>query len=637
MEDENEEYEEVEVSEYEEVLVDAEGDTEIVDDENGDFGDDDADFGADDDEFDDDGGGWDDDDENMNIDAVDEQQYIPISTADAENESSEEYELDKDGNLIVTVSPTSKSLERQRSLSKQKSVDNQCWKCSHCSATNKLSWTLTVEQFMHKCCICKQPTYTPATEVFESENWDEPSNDHWECDRCTLHNTIGRNVCSACSHPHAKVLQDEQSDDSTNGEGTFLRGDWSDDEKPSKMMMDGGGPAMNGGGGMFGRFGGMHGMDRFGNERGMFNGRRPGGVSSMGGRNGSSRRKQPKDTRPIIKKMENNLRNLLILGFIRKHSGALPSKFFDIFNNYYLAFDRWDWDELKSCWTTKRNELVTIKRCNKKENAIWKNMFGLNAISYDTKKAADSKSWAAANPGRYSWTLRVVDRMAIRKEKENGNGIEEVLSSESVAKDGTVQSRRSSASKHSADSPSEKRELQSFEVTNMDVIMGVVDVEQMPVKKTLSDAFHLYACGYGMFAGNGKVYDRKADGWVRACRPIQHGDTLSVSIEWMKRTEFDSLYGGGDEEEDESMKEEQSNGASHLGDEWVVALSFARNTEDGEYQHPPKGSVACLPASTSYKLAVSAALRRWEIEWVKATWTESTQHLQMQQMMKREN
>lgn len=48
-----------------------------------------------------------------------------------------------------------------------------------------------------------------------------------------------------------------------------------------------------------------------------------------------------RDTKPVDKQLEGNLRNLLILGFIRKHSSALPTKFFDILNEYYFAFDRW--------------------------------------------------------------------------------------------------------------------------------------------------------------------------------------------------------------------------------------------------------------------------------------------------------
>merc|ERR1712083_774598 len=104
-------------------------------------------------------------------------------------------------------------------------------------------------------------------------------------------------------------------------------------------------------------------------------------------------------------------------------------------------------------------------------------------------------------------------------------------------------------------------------------------------------------------------------------------------MEWMKRDEFDSLYGS---DEDESMKEEASNG--HIAhDEWVVALSFARNTGDETYTRPPKGSVVCLPSSTSYKLAVSTALTRWEIEWVSSKWTEGAQSLGRQQALVRED
>ena len=138
--------------------------------------------------------------------------------------------------------------------------------------------------------------------------------------------------------------------------------------------------------------------------------------------------------------------------------------------------------------------------------------------------------------------------------------------------------------------------------------------------------------GYAVFAGNGKTYsvDGKSDGWTRACRPIQHGDTMTVHLEWMRRTEFESLYGA---EQDVNMKEEQSNGHSNTGNEWVTALWFERNKDEGLREHPPKGSVFCLSSSASYKLAVSSALRRWEIEWISSKWTEGAEDTQMQQAM----
>jgi len=623
MEEEFEEYEEYEEVIVEEVEADDAGNDEDFGDDDADFGADDDDFGDDDDDFgaDDDGDGWDDDVEEQ-ADA-----YIPLTVADVGDDSSEEYEIDKDGNIITT--PSMRTLERQKSLSKQKSQDNQCWKCSGCGAINKLSWTLTVEQFLHKCCICKQSTYEPTTEVFESETWDEPSNDHWECDRCTFHNPIGRNDCSVCQHPHHKVLQEEMSDDSTNGDSQFQR--YQPSPPPPKNTMGG---AMGGGMGWdpmdlgsgisgFGSGFGKSSMPRrsMGTDFDFGANRRRGGVS-MGGHNGGRRSKKraPRDTKPVSKAMERNLRNLLILGFIRAHSIALPTKFFDILNKFYSAFDRWDWDMLRSQWTTKTKDIVTIKRVGK-DKAVWKNMYALNAISYETRKATESETWTKANPSRYSWTLRLLDRLQMESEKEapSGDATTDITEQPAVAQD--------------------KKEKESFEIQYMDVVVGVVDAEQMP-QKALSNAFHISACGYGMFAGNGKVYDRKTESWIRACHRIQHGDTVTVSIEWMKREEFESMYGSGkDEDGDENMKEEPSNGHSPLDDEWVVALSFARNVnaEEKGNEKPLKGSVLCLPSSTSYKLAVSAALRRWEIEWVSSQWTESLQDLPMKEAIGREH
>lgn len=328
------------------------------------------------------------------------------------------------------------------------------------------------------------------------------------------------------------------------------------------------------------------------------------------------KKRAPRDTKPVTKGMERNLRNLLILGFIRAHSMALPTKFFDILNKFYSAFDRWDWDMLHSEWTTKQRDIVTIKRSGK-DKAIWHNMYALNSISYETRSATESKSWTKANPGRYSWTLRLLDRLQMESAKEE-------TQSDDVDTTMTEQPVR------------DKKEKESFEIQYMDVVVGVVDAEKMP-HDALSNAFHISACGYGMFAGNGKVYDRKTESWIPACDRIQHGDTVTVSIEWMKRDAFQSLYGSGkDVDGDENMKEEPSNGQHRLEDEWVVALTFGRNVKDNEYEKPRKGSVVCLPSSTSYKLAVSAALRRWEIEWVSSQWTESSQTLQMNQALKRE-
>ena len=81
MAEEDEEYE------YEEV-VEAE--------EDGGDDADDADFGDDDDGFDDDGNGWGDEEE---VDVNADQYIIPIEQTNPDGES-DEYELDKDGNII---------------------------------------------------------------------------------------------------------------------------------------------------------------------------------------------------------------------------------------------------------------------------------------------------------------------------------------------------------------------------------------------------------------------------------------------------------------------------------------------------------------------------------------------------------
>ena len=79
-----------------------------------------------------------------------------------------------------------------------------------------------------KCCVCKQPTYTPAVEIFERDQWDEPSNDLWECTRCTLHNLIGTNECNACQQANNAYI--ELSDDETNGNDEFLQEHSDDDD-----------------------------------------------------------------------------------------------------------------------------------------------------------------------------------------------------------------------------------------------------------------------------------------------------------------------------------------------------------------------------------------------------------------------
>merc|ERR1719445_513602 len=133
-------------------------------------------------------------------------------------------------------------------------------------------------------------------------------------------------------------------------------------------------------------------------------------------------------------------------------------------------------------------------------------MFGLNPINYDTTRAAASKSWARANPGRYSWTLRLLDRNAMKTD----DAVDEVENEEAPL-DGAPDSLTKGASGGS--DGSSVREKESFEIQYMDVVVGVVDADKLP-KKELSDAFHLYACGYAMFAGNGKIYKRESDEWV---------------------------------------------------------------------------------------------------------------------------
>lgn len=127
-EDEEYEYEEVE----EEVeFEDGEEEEADPDFEDADFGDDDDAFGGDDDGFGDDGDGWGDDEVDLNAD----QQYIPISKSQPDEDDEETFELDKDGNII---SPKAGGLKRQ------KSVDIQCWKCENCGAINSFVYIYTL-------------------------------------------------------------------------------------------------------------------------------------------------------------------------------------------------------------------------------------------------------------------------------------------------------------------------------------------------------------------------------------------------------------------------------------------------------------------------------------------------------------
>ena len=122
-EEENEFEDEYEYEEVDEDFEDGAEDEEDPDFADEDFGDDDDAFGDDDDGFGDDDDGWGDDDVDVNAD----QQYIPISKSQPEEDDEETFELDKDGNIIT---PKAGGLKRQKSL------DIQCWKCTNCGAIN---------------------------------------------------------------------------------------------------------------------------------------------------------------------------------------------------------------------------------------------------------------------------------------------------------------------------------------------------------------------------------------------------------------------------------------------------------------------------------------------------------------------
>ena len=288
------------------------------------------------------------------------------------------------------------------------------------------------------------------------------------------------------------------------------------------------------------------------------------------------RQKQRREggTKPFSQKKESNLRNLLIIGFVRNcNAPLLPTKFFDYFNFYYLQFDRWDYNFFRTHWVSKRNNLVTIKR-GKRDKAIWKNMYGLKHIKFNPN--------TDKYPRRFSWKLRFLDRnqMNIKDEELDED-------------EGDVQMSERNKKK------------EAFEMQFVDVFVGVVDVEKMPNNQALQKAFTSYSCGYGLFGGNGKIL--KGSQWIRACKPLQHEETICVNIEWMKRSEFNQLY----------ATEKNLEKSQNLGDEFIVALTFGKNEQMDEV---PKGAALCLPSSSIYKLAVSSAKKRWEIEWITSNW-----------------
>merc|ERR1711971_612494 len=130
---------------------------------------------------------------------------------------------------------------------------------------------------------------------------------------------------------------------------------------------------------------------------------------------GGGRRRKQKDTKPFDNKKVQNLRNLLIVGFIRSCgddgiSMELPTKFFDFFNYYYHKFDRWNWDYFRTNWTSKRGDMITIKR-GKKEKSVWKNMYGIKHIKFNIN--SDGK------PMKFEWKLRLLDRKQIESMKKS--------------------------------------------------------------------------------------------------------------------------------------------------------------------------------------------------------------------------
>jgi len=565
--------------EYEEVYEEVE--EEIAVDEDG--------F-ADNDGFDDDDGGWGDDD--INVEA-DQQFVIPITKQTSSTlsvDDDEEYELDHHGNII---SPRADALKKQKSAAAQ-----QCWTCSNCKSINKLTWTLS--KFAMKCCICKQPTYSIQAKIFDSDTWDEPSNDFWECSRCTLHNAIGSNECGACGQANDDALA--QANDDDNGSGEFQSvSDSSDDHDDATHAQ-----SQTGMQGMQG----MHGM-----RMGMGMGPMGGGdffnnlMGSMGGGVRPQRRapKPPPDTRPFSKRKEERLRNLLIVGFMRSCDAIhLPAKFFDYFNQYYTAFDRWHWDFLRANFSTKHNDLVSIAR-SKLHKSKWRNMYGLKHIRVKDAQLHALLSNSNSNSKKcrtFQWKIRVLDRIQMEMEKHHA-----------AAASTTSSNGNGDGSGDGGDADEKQMKKEDFELQYMEVLVGVVNVDKMPHNVELQRAFNQYSCGHALFGGNGKVY--RNNEWIKVFRPLQHGDTVSINLRWMKTAQFYALY----RSKEEHAQYVQQHAPSKQ-DEICVALTFAKNDHDEEESNTsyPKNAAFLLESGASYKLAVASARMRFEIEWISSNW-----------------
>lgn len=322
----------------------------------------------------------------------------------------------------------------------------------------------------------------------------------------------------------------------------------------------------------------------------------------MGGR---GRRRRPKETKPFDTKKEKNLRNLLIVGFVRScQAPQLPTKFFDCFNLYYQQFDRWDWDFFRSNWTSKKNDIMTIKR-GKRGNSKWKNMYGKKWIKMDPRK---DKS-----PRKFTWKLRLLDRRQIastKKKDDDENADEEDNNNNNTERNGNSHNKNK-------DKKNKEIKKESFEIQYMDVLVGVVNTEKLP-NQEMSRSFNQYSCGHALFAGNGKIYKFQEKEWIKVFRPIKHEDTLSINLEWMTIGKYKELY--VTEKELEKEKQKKGGATSRTkDDDYCIALTFNKNDK---YDRYPKGAAFMLPWSSPYKLAVSSAKKRWEIEWISANWID---------------